>query len=357
MTPDVSEKPLLTLGVIAYNQEEFIENAVLGAFSQTYTPLEIILSDDCSSDGTFDVMQKMVAAYRGPHRIILNRNECNRGLAGNVNRVFELAHGKLILLAGGDDVSLPTRAQVNYEAWEASRREAMFVYSAFSVIDEADQELEDTGFELSWSNEGTIIQESLTIDEFFGPDKPWVFGCAAAWSPRLMEIFGSLPEALVHEDMALALRAACLGPYVRIARPLVRYRLHCGNIFGASRKMAASLEEIDQQEARSRRELETRYGMYRAFVADLKQAVNKSLISRSAFAHAMAICRRQRKLLKGQIAFHGCAFVRKCRLLLALRKRGLPASEMRRLLPRLLPQRSFRALKGWRNSFRGPIRT
>jgi Glycosyl transferase family 2 len=357
MTPDVSEKPLLTLGVIAYNQEEFIENAVLGAFSQTYTPLEIILSDDCSSDGTFDVMQKMVAAYRGPHRVTLNRNETNRGIGGHVNRVFELAHGKLILLGGGDDVSVPTRAQANYEAWEASRGEAMFVQSAFDVIDEAGKQLEDTGLKFSWSNEGTIIQESLTIDEFFGPHKPWIFGCAAAWSPRLMKVFDPLPKGLVHEDEVLALRAACLGPCIRIARPLVRYRLHCGNIFGGSRKMAASLEEIDQQEARSRRELETRYGMYRAFVADLKQAVNKSLISRPAFEHAIAICRRQRKLLKGQIAFHDCAFVRKCRLLLALRKRGLPASEVRRMLPRLLPQRSFRALKSWRNSFRRPIRT
>jgi glycosyltransferase involved in cell wall biosynthesis len=357
MTPDVSGRPLLTLGLIAYNQEGFIKNAILGAFSQTYSPLEIILSDDCSSDGTFEVMERMAAAYGGPHRIILSRNECNRGLAGNVNRVFELAHGKLILLAAGDDISLPTRAQVTYEAWEASRRGAMFVYSAFSVIDEADQELENTGLEFSWSNEGTITQKSLSIEEFFGPDKPWFFGCASAWSPRLMEVFGPLPDGLIHDDEALALRAACLGSYVRIALPLVRYRLHGNNVFACSRKLATSLEEIDKEEARSRRELQTRYGMYRAFGADLKEAVNKSLVSQSAFEHAMAVCRRQRRLLKGQIAFHGCAFVRKCRLLLALRKRGLPASEVRRLLPRLLPQRSFRALKGWRNSFRGLIRT
>src|SRR5437879_13915559 len=97
MTPDVSEKPLLTLGVIAYNQEEFIENAVLGAFAQTYTPVEIILSDDCSSDGTFDVLQTMVAAYTGPHRIIMNRTECNRGVGGYVNRLFQLSVVELML--------------------------------------------------------------------------------------------------------------------------------------------------------------------------------------------------------------------------------------------------------------------
>jgi hypothetical protein len=168
-----------------------------------------------------------------------------------------------------------------------------------------------------------------------------------------MEVFGPLPDALVHEDEVLALRAACLGPYVRIARPLVKYRLHRGNTFGASRKMATSFEEIDQQEARHRRELQTRYGMYEAFIKDLKQAVDKSLISQSAFAHAMAVCRRQGRLLQGQLDFHRGAFLRKCRVLLALMKSGLPASEVRRMLPRLLSEESFRALKGWRNGLRG----
>ena len=350
---EVLEKPLLTFGLSAFNHEAFIENAILGAFSQTYTPLEIILSDDCSSDNTFEIMLRMAAAYQGPHQVILSRNETNRGVGGNVSRIFELARGKLIVLASGDDISLPTRAQANYEAWEASRREAMFVYSSFRMIDGAGQELKNTGLEFSWSDEGTSIRESLSIHEFFGPGKPWIFGCAAAWSPRLIELFGPMPDGLVHEDEVLALRAACLGPYVRIAVPLVKYRLHGNNIFGASRKMATSFEEIDRQEARSRRELQTRYGMYRAFVADLKQAVNKSLISQSAFEQAMAVCRRQRKLLKGQMDFHGGAFVRKCRLLLTLAKSGLPASEARRMLPRLLPQRSFCALKSWRNSLWG----
>jgi hypothetical protein len=225
------------------------------------------------------------------------------------------------------------------------------------MIDEADQELENTGLEFSWSNEGTIIQESLSIEEFFGAGKPWIFGCAAAWSPRLMEIFGPLPDALVHEDEALALRAACLGPYVRIALPLVRYRLHENNVFARPRKLAISLEEIDQQEARHRRELQTRYRMYEAFIADLKRAVNKSLISQSDFDHAIAVCRRKQELLQGETDFYAGAFFSKCRLLLALRENGLPASEVCRMLPRLLPERSFRALKGWRNSLRGLIRT
>ena len=49
---DTTEPPRVTLAVIAYNQERFIREAIEGAFAQTYQPLEIILSDDCSSDRT-----------------------------------------------------------------------------------------------------------------------------------------------------------------------------------------------------------------------------------------------------------------------------------------------------------------
>ena len=105
----VSDKPLVTFAVIAYNQERFIREAVEGAFAQTYSPLEIILSDDGSSDKTFDVMQALVAKYDGPHHVMLNRNSKNLGLAGHVNHIMERATGDIIVLAAGDDISRPER--------------------------------------------------------------------------------------------------------------------------------------------------------------------------------------------------------------------------------------------------------
>jgi glycosyltransferase involved in cell wall biosynthesis len=51
----MEERPLITFALFAYNQEQFIAEAVQGALSQTYSPLEIILSD-WSADSTFHVM-------------------------------------------------------------------------------------------------------------------------------------------------------------------------------------------------------------------------------------------------------------------------------------------------------------
>jgi GT2 family glycosyltransferase len=48
---------LVSFVVLAYNQQKFVAEAVRGALAQTYHPLEIVISDDCSTDGTFDVIK------------------------------------------------------------------------------------------------------------------------------------------------------------------------------------------------------------------------------------------------------------------------------------------------------------
>ena len=105
----MADRPLVTLFVLAYRQEGFVRAAIEGAFAQTWSPLEIILSDDASPDGTFRVMQEMAAAYSGPHRLVLNRNEKNLGLTAHVSRVMALATGGFVVQNAGDDVSHPER--------------------------------------------------------------------------------------------------------------------------------------------------------------------------------------------------------------------------------------------------------
>src|SRR5882757_8506640 len=109
------QRPLLTFAIAGFNQERFVKEAVEAAFAQTYSPLQIILSDDCSKDRTFEIMEKMAADYRGPHRLALNRNPVRRSIGGHINRLAELAEGEMIVGAAGDDVSLPQRTQRVFE--------------------------------------------------------------------------------------------------------------------------------------------------------------------------------------------------------------------------------------------------
>lgn len=108
-------KPLISFILIIYNQEDFVRDALDGAFNQTYSPLEIIITDDGSKDNTVKVIEDAIADYKGPHKVILHHNPKNVGIAQNVNNAMAMASGEYFILAAGDDKSLPERAQRTYE--------------------------------------------------------------------------------------------------------------------------------------------------------------------------------------------------------------------------------------------------
>ena len=87
------EKPLVTISMITYNQERYVRDAVRGALAQTYEPLEIVISDDCSTDSTWDIIRDEVEAYRksgGIHKNIVNHQISTETQRSNhKNMVFE----------------------------------------------------------------------------------------------------------------------------------------------------------------------------------------------------------------------------------------------------------------------------
>ena len=103
--------------------------AVAGALTQTWTPLEVVLSDDCSNDATFEIMQSMAREYKGPHSIVLNRNEKRLGVGAHINRIIQLCRGDWIVASAGDDVSMPERTVRLYGHWAVQGKKAGLVYS------------------------------------------------------------------------------------------------------------------------------------------------------------------------------------------------------------------------------------
>lgn len=107
--------PLVSFCLVAYKEEKYIRDAIKGAFSQDYPNLEIILSDDGSPDRTYEIMQEMASEYKGPHKIILNQNKPNLESRDHYCKVlYELSKGEFVVLADGDDISLPQRCSGSY---------------------------------------------------------------------------------------------------------------------------------------------------------------------------------------------------------------------------------------------------
>ncbi len=217
-----AEYPLATLVVLFYKHERFVEDTVAGALSQTYPNLEIIFSDDKSPDGTFDALKKAVEGYHGPHKVILNRNEKNLGLVHHVNKLlFELAHGEFIFLNGGDDVSLPGRVSDQMEYFQ-SDPSVMAVTGSYITIDKDGKQ----------TGEGRLQKDSLLrVDDrkYLQSDSFMTGGVALGLRKAVLDRFGRLGDCQT-EDSVLRLRAMLLGPTMRSARILLKYRIHGENI-------------------------------------------------------------------------------------------------------------------------------
>jgi glycosyltransferase involved in cell wall biosynthesis len=334
----LSSKPLLTFTVAAFNQERFVREAVEGAFAQTYSPLEIILSDDCSQDGTFDIMRDMAAAYRGPHRMVLNRNPARRSIGGHLNRLVELAQGELIVGAAGDDISLPQRTQALYDAWERSGRRATSIHSNFVQIDEGGRQMARVYHPSCDGATQELIDQAVEPLAYARTLEPVVFGCTHAFARGLFSMFGDLPANIIHEDNALAFRSALGGRLLYVNQVLVKYRVHGDNVYIRSREPRASLETLAREEDCVRRGFRNRETMYDGFLLDLEQARLKSLIGAAEAAKVAQEVkrRRHRAWLIGKFLDSG--LLDRFRILLRLRREGLGQAEFGMLARRLLPR-------------------
>jgi glycosyltransferase involved in cell wall biosynthesis len=219
MTQDSStdQAPLVTLFVIAYKQEASVRAAIEGAFAQTYRPLEILLSDDASPDRTFEIMQEMANAYRGPHRVVLNRNPRNLGLIGHLDRIMEIASGGFVVQNAGDDVSDPRRVEALAHLWRTSGGRMLLVYSNARKIDAAGRKIG------SWRPSAGMLREP-TAATIVGR-RGWALGATISWDRRLFDVFGPLEPGLEVEDAVLPLRAAILGEIGHVDKELVSHRV------------------------------------------------------------------------------------------------------------------------------------
>ncbi len=217
------ERPLLTFAVFSHDQERFIRESVAGAFAQTYSPLQIILTDDCSSDRSFEIMSEMASSYRGPHDVLLNRNPKNLGEAGHINRVMEMAKGDLVLIADGDDVSLDVRAERSYMEWSRSGGSASQIYGDAITIDAEGREFG------RWLNE-RIPSHARTLEEAVARGTVGITGCTHMFTRKCFDVFGPLEGLNCCKDVAVSFRALFLGEVRYMDEPLVRYRIHGGNV-------------------------------------------------------------------------------------------------------------------------------
>lgn len=219
----MSSQPLASLCILFYNQESFVNDTLEGAFSQTYERLEIILSDDNSSDSTYERILQKVENYRGPHKILVNKNEINMGLVPHLNKVlFEIAHGDLLFLNGGDDISLPNRVFDGVNYFKAYKDVYAVTFSSI-IIDKEGNEIDrkkEKQDKISKITDVDFLKNSLFMA---GAD-------ALSLRREVLDFFGKMNNDCQTDDSVLRFRSLLLGEIISSSHFGLKYRVHDHNI-------------------------------------------------------------------------------------------------------------------------------
>ena len=96
----------------AYNAERFVAKSIESALAQTYRPIELLVADDGSKDGTSEVVQR----YDAPVRYLHHEN---RGPAGARNLAIRHATGKYVAFLDSDDLWHPEKLTIQVAIMEA----------------------------------------------------------------------------------------------------------------------------------------------------------------------------------------------------------------------------------------------
>ena len=238
---DEAEKPLVTCLLLAYNQERYVRDAVEACLQQTYSPLEIIFSDDCSTDSTFDVIRSIAEQYQGPHTVQVNRNPSNLGLASHFSLLCERARGEIIVVAAGDDISAPQRAELSVRIL-TEHPDASVVSFRHKVIDDSGHALTE-GKRRSSSDK----LQRVSLSDFLARRSAPLSGASRAFRRAVFDRFGPLDSRCPTEDTPMLLRALMLGNAYYSEAVGISYRKHDSNLSGAAMVTRLPVEEIHVQ--------------------------------------------------------------------------------------------------------------
>ncbi len=208
--------PKISLILFSFNQEKTILEAAHSCLSQDYRgELDILFSDDSSTDTTFDIIQALKDGYQGNRHITIHKNKNNLGIGAHYNQAIANTNGELIFTAAGDDISAPNRISTIVNAWLDNGKKADLITSDLQKIrtDGSDAENVIVADLSYWDTPEKWIRK-----------RPYVVGAAHAFTRRLHNQFGDFNSELVYEDQVMAFRASLAGGGLKIHEPLILYR-------------------------------------------------------------------------------------------------------------------------------------
>ena len=210
MSPQsTAPRPQVSIVIPCYNQAVYLRHAIESVLAQDYAPLELIVVDDGSSDGSRELMRQ----YRERCTVIAQENA---GQANAINRGWARSGGEVLAYLAADDYLLPGAVRRAVECLER-HPDAVLCYCDFLLVDPDGRPIRRVAVP-EFSHREMVLRLVCAP----GPGvflRRRAFERAGPWNERLRQI----------PDFELWLRLASGGPFRRIPEMLAAYRVHDGS--------------------------------------------------------------------------------------------------------------------------------
>jgi glycosyltransferase involved in cell wall biosynthesis len=211
-------KPEVSVVIATFNGADHLADQLTSVIHQTVKPIEILVGDDGSSDGTLDVLSAIAAHSDVP--IAVTENEIRLGFADNFLQTAARARGDLIAFADQDDVWLPGKLAAACDAFASS--DTMLWLCGWRVVNADLEPLPDHKFHTG------LGQRFALADPMYVPH-----GSRSVFRREILEhfpaarrtcsVFGAYPA---HHDEWVAFGAHVLGRVTSDREPAMLYRRH-----------------------------------------------------------------------------------------------------------------------------------
>lgn len=209
---------LVSVVIATYNGERFLREQLDSIYKQTHAEIEVVVSDDCSTDNTTKILEE----YSQKHGLIYVVNEKNLGYAKNFERAFSLSHGKFVAFCDQDDI------------WHPQKIELLVKVIDDKFLAFCDAKIIDIKGDLISESRNKFLYKKLEKDlgvKFKSFIRSNALGCELLIRRDIFEKSLPLPYSMSHDGWALLI-ASMLKSEKYINKQLIDYRIHDKNVSG-----------------------------------------------------------------------------------------------------------------------------
>lgn len=211
----------ISVAMCTYNGDKYLEKQIDSIIMQTIQVDEIIVCDDCSSDGTESILEKYCQRMDCNIRIVKNKN--NIGYIKNFERAINLCNGDIVFLCDQDDIWHKDKVERYVEVFK-NKLDIGLIFSNAILINQYDQKSKKTLWDIYFKEEYKIkIRNKRIFKELL--KKNFITGATVAFRKSYFNEIKYIPNEWVH-DHFIALIFSSLTKLYYIEECLTSYRIH-----------------------------------------------------------------------------------------------------------------------------------